>query len=198
MSFLTDPAEYDYSVAPNICDVCYDVGKTPASLFLCFTGIMIGNLWVPGDEPPPNGPWEIPVTGPCRWAATLGGFDFVYDHVMAVTVLNVNVTGAGNVFTKAIPQLCSKWFENSIVGAIGNKYHGGTAQVVPLLEGNTLSIQDIMALISDDPYWAKWCNPKPADADSTVYKFYKGRETTPSGSRPPTGGTNIKIKIDNP
>lgn len=183
MSIDTNPELYSYAVPPNECPACYDANKSPDSLFLCFAGIMPGDNWNPGFPPPPNGCFEIPVFAPCRWTGTVGLFDFDYGHIVGFTFVDCHLGIGGGAFFTAILNLCVTWFANGRAVPAGNIYYGGHCKVVPPLAGGAFSFPELMALLSDDPLWAEWCNPVPAPGDSTVYKFYNAQDAT-----------NIKIK----
>lgn len=187
MSFPIDPSLYEYSIPPKVCPACFDLGKTPESLFLCFADIKIGATWIPADPPPPNGVWEIPVSAACQWIASVGLYDFDYRPVDIATTLRVDVTGGGLIFLDQNQPACSVWWSNEIIAPAGVKYYGGFCQVVPPLAGDSFSAADLLALLSDDPLWALWCNPKPTSTGATVYKLYNPRDRT-----------NIHIKHQSP
>lgn len=185
MSIATNPELYDYSVPPNVCPLCYDVGKTPETLFLCFSEIKIGALWTPADPPPPNGTFAVVPTNPCKWQVTASGFDFYYQSIMGDTECGCNITGGGLCFGGLFEGDCHLWFDNALVAPGGNKYYDGSCGVVPSLEGGIYSIAWILQLLSKDPIWATWINPIPISEQLTVYKLYNAIDHT-----------NIKIKID--
>ncbi len=185
MSFTTDIANYSYAVPPLHCDLCNDANKTPATLFLCFSNIQQGNNWIPADPPPPNGVVEVPLTALCRYDDTVGLYDYRYVMVAGKTLCFAQVTGAMNAFYFLLIPTCQLSFDNQIINPVGNKYYGGSCQVVPPLEGGIWSVPELLALMSDDPHWADWLNPIPMTNEQTVYKLYKGHSQV-----------NIKIKID--
>lgn len=183
MSFLVDPDLYDYSTPPNVCPLCFDADKSPEIIFINVADIKIGDLWVPADPPPPNGNWAVHISAPCVWSETIGAFDFALHYQVDRTSLDIDVTGGAGCFLHLDLVPCTQWFQNEQLNPAVHKYYEGYARVVPVLEGGAYSIQELMALFSDDPTWAKYCNPIADDAESTVYKLYN-----------PLDHTNVKIK----
>lgn len=184
MSFLTDPDLYGYAVAPDICNACYDVNKSPKTLLVALTGIQIGQAWTPADPPPPNGVWELTANGVCRW--TLAD---VYNFVLAVdapgaTMRATTAPPAVIAFNNVPLAACSGVFTSLLTDIPANKFFGGNASVVLPLPGGADSVQEIMESLAMDPFSQHWNNPRSTDDDQTVYNIASHLNRT-----------NIKIKV---
>ena len=170
---------------PNQCPACYDPGETPNCVWGCFAGIKIGALWVPADPDPPNGPFALFANAACSWITVAAGCDFLHRNLGPFTQTLVNVTGGVNVFFRQQLGICKLWSANAIAAPAGNKYYGGWCMVVPSLEGGSWSIPESLQLLSEDPFWAQWLNPRPNTGEDVFYNLYDG-----------TNRVNVKIKID--
>jgi len=187
MSFLTDPDLYDYAIGPNICNACYDIGKSPDQLFLAVQGILTGQAWLPADPPPPNGLYQLSPAAACWWSLLIGIWDIQLQTNLPQTRLIITGVPALTAFTKVTPAACTNWLASEITDGPLVKYYTGEAAVVPPLPGGADSIQDLMQSLAMDPYSKHWCNPRPSDDDATVYTISSH-----------INKTNIKIKQQTP
>ncbi len=187
MSFIVNPEEYDYGTAPNICPACFDINKSPDSVFLCVNGILPGDNFFGIDPGAPFGIFEIHTDAPCQWHEVVGAFDFFYGIIGINTVCSIGVVAGPNVFSDTILGHCKYAFTNVFNFPAGRTYYKGQVRVVVPLEGGVLSVQEIALLLANETNWAKWCNPIYKSDTETVYKFYKR-----------TGKTNIKILVEDP
>lgn len=170
---------------PFQCPACYDPLSTPNCVYACFADIKIGDIWALPDPVPPNDPIPLFASAACQWTRTIAGYTFLYKHLGPFTQMLVTEIGAGPCFSRLTLGLCHLWFSNAIVNPIGNKWYDGFCMVVPALEGGSWSIPDLLQLISEDPTWAKWLNPRPDTGQDVFYNLYDGPNRV-----------NVKLKID--
>ena len=169
MSIECDPTKYDYSTAPLICNTCFDVDKTPDSLFINIEGVTMGLATEGVDPDPPNGVWELNIVGACHFQKIIGAwtFDVVFNAVD--TVVNVTSAGTDPGFGAMAPNPC-KWFLlNSRVNPAAWDYVGGSATLIPYLDGGQFSIQELFSLINMGAGERVFCNPRPLDTGETSY-----------------------------
>lgn len=186
MGFLTDPDLYGYEVGANKCDFCYPVGKTPSVLFLCLSGIKIGDLWGPADPPPPNGFWRLDVTGPCAWQGVIDGITYTYQSNAPGSLISAGVPATYWMFNAA-GIACLKWAVNQWQNPAIRLYYDGAAKIVNPCEDNGFVVSDVMDLLAMDPHQEFWVDPYPTETDETVYRFTKDDDHT-----------NVLIKHENP
>lgn len=184
MSFDPNPDLYEYEPPPNVCLGCFEVGKSPASLFVNFSGIKIGAGWLPLDPEPPNGIYEITASAPCRWNRTIGPWNFDYNMIGGGS--NVQIWDGGLLFpfTQQLLNPCELWFANFQQNPIFT-YFGGWCVVTPPLPGGTFSEVELLDLVGIDTIRQTWANPRPAPADISFHTISRAADAT-----------NIKIKFD--
>jgi len=171
MSIDTTPPGGGTAPAGESCPLCYG-GSTPDIQWCCFAGIEIGNNWAGPDPPPPNGPHGLIAIDPCHWFLNDGNFTYDYQIAGGNSILACDAIGIGQVFRHTIAANCRLWFSNQLAAAAGNWYYSGFCMVVPPIAGGSWSIPELLELISTDPEWAQWLNPRPASADRTFYNLY--------------------------
>lgn len=169
MSIPCDPDLYDYSVAPNVCPVCFDADKTPDSIFVNIQGVAMGQA-VPGVDPdPPNGTWELPVTGPCAFGAVFGPWTFSLTYNGPETLFTVQAGGVGFGFGAGDPGNCTNWLANAQQFPLVDDYYGGFANFVPYLEGGEFSAEQLLELVVVEPGDHTYAKPRPHNDGDTVY-----------------------------
>lgn len=185
MSIVNQPPGEGASPPPSFqCLACYDVGSTAITVYMCLAGIKIGAAWVPGDPPPPNGVHILTIVANCAWT-NLGANEYVYMMLGPFTFVVSRIAGGVMYFFYQGLPTCQLWQPNSLANPAGVKYYGGWCMVVPQIEGGAWSLPELMHLMDDDQYWAKFINPRPAAGNQTFYNIYEEK-----------GRTGVKIKID--
>lgn len=186
MSFPTDPNLYTFLPDPTGCSVCFDPGKTPATQFVQFTGILTGDTWSAGDPPPPNGLFEITNPSGCFW---------IFDD--GVTVVNLNFAALSTILFSVVVSLgvtaffanplltCETELFNGFTTPGGRKYFSGSASVMNPLESGTRNNIELMALLNIQPEIRTFCNPQ-AIATNILSTRYSQRN----------GRTDVYIKYD--
>lgn len=187
MAFSTNLANYSYSADPNPCNACFDPGKTPDKIFLCFAEIQIGALWTPADPPPPFGSFELSHNGFCDWELIGVDYTFLYQTVPDFSDVTVLTPGFDTAFWKRHVGICHNWWENFAQVPAGNKWFGGYCLLINTLPGGISDITDLMQLMSDSPDWADWLSSVPVVADTASYQFSKHQDHT-----------NVRILMDVP
>lgn len=172
MAIDTDPDLYDFSVPPDICNACFDVGKTPDILFVCLSGILPGDLWVGGDLPPPNGIWPVHTFGACHWKETVSGYPFSYQPTIGgFTSLLVGIVGL-EYFVGGDPAICKIWMANVNVNPVINKYYGGYATLMTALTGGN----DVLSNLMDDMVLRRetqnFISPGPMATNRSTMKYF--------------------------
>lgn len=185
MSIDTTPPDGGFPPPGFECLTCYPGGGTSQRLFMCCQGIEIGDLWTSADPDPPNDSFPIDASANCIWTSNLSGFDFSYRFFGGFTQVQVRIPAGANAFFQFSAPACGIWFQNLIQSPVGQKYFGGWCTVLPQLTNGPFSMPDLLELLSDDPTWAAWLQPRPMESDQVVYGLYGG----------PTH-SNIRIKID--
>lgn len=173
------------AVPPDVCPLCYEIGKTPTFLVIFFSGIKIGALWNRGDPDPPNIYHLAHNTAACTWTSLIETFDAEYRTFPGIAFLELWNAAVGPAFLGTRFHECLSWFPNTIINPATSRYYGGFGIVIPPLEGGAWSLPEIMALLSEDPDWAQYLKARPTEANSVFYNLYKGNSLV-----------NIKIKID--
>jgi hypothetical protein len=172
MSYLSDPADYNFVTTPDECDACYPADETPVSLFLQLTGIAAGSAWSPGDPAPPNGLFELTYNVQCNWLGSSGPYSMIYGFVFPNWVLSVGVSALGTAFINSSEPDCTVAFDNSINSPTGNVYYGGSGLVTSpknLDYPSPLAVMDLLGLDPLDDYWIR---PIPFDDYQAVTGFY--------------------------
>lgn len=170
MSFSLDPALDEY--AAGDCLTCYAAGKTPKYLYVCFTGIEIGDNWIPGvDPPPPNGVHRVEWSMACDWGALEGNIGFAYRGDGDWSRLQVYDPWI-EIFDSGIQPACILYFENSIVNPVGNKYYDGFAIVISTLPGNIYSESDLVKLLNIERTENLFANVYPMDHDQSAHTIF--------------------------
>lgn len=185
MSFSTDPTNFEFSTPPNVCNACFDAGKTPKQVIVSVAGIGIGNNWAPGDPPPPFGDYIIEVDAPCEWSKTIDGYVIEYNNVGALAEVLIHDGAGTNYFWSWLPAACITFFNNFVQNPAGVKYFGGAVNVIDPLGDGPFNLSAALALFNIDPAVRTFAAFKPIDADSTVIRFTRR-----------IGRDNIAIKLD--
>lgn len=178
MSFDSDPALYDYAAPPNVCPACFAAGQTPATLFLCLSGILRGDLWVPANGPAPNGIWQLTVSGPCAWTDAIPAIQISYVPSPAVTDLVVQSLPGGFMFLRFGAPTCQIWMPNDIVGPALAVFYSGFAMIIDPTVTGPLTETDLLEFMDDSPDSTLWVNPRPKSATETVYTFSRRSDST--------------------
>jgi hypothetical protein len=144
-----------------------------------------GDLWMPGDPNPPNGNRAVHINARCNWTCVLAGCQYTYQVTRTTTRFSAKILGSPNFFFKQVPHTCAIWAANTLNNPVTSKLYGGWATAVPELEGVPFALPDLMALMSEEIYWAKWLMPRPMAANQVVYGIYDVLDKT-----------NVRIKID--
>lgn len=184
MSFNANPDLYEYGTPPNVCPACFDAGKSPDSLFACFSGIEIGALWAPPLPAAPNGIYELLPINPCLWELNVGIWRIRLDLRFGVSVLEIWDSGFVWGFMKNTGVPCSPYFINNIVDP-AREYYNGFGLAVPPLPGDDFSSDELLDLLGIDPRSDVWVNPRPMSAGAAVHSLSRGRDST-----------NIKVLYD--
>ena len=140
---------------------------------------------MPGDPDPPNGNVAAHITAPCNWQCNVAGCQFVYQVTPGITKFSAKIIGFPNFFFAQLGFQCGIWAANTLNNPVGKKLYGGWATVVPEMVGVPFALPDLMALMSEEVYWARWLMPRPMENDQVVYGIYDR-----------FGSTNVSIKID--
>ncbi len=178
MSINTDPDLYDYSPPIDNCNTCFVVNETSEQLLFFIGGIQVGNLWAAPDPPPPNGIILIENIGGCTWFLDDGVYDYMWTNLIFDFNCTIATVGGDPIFNGNPTAPCTYGHTNAFAVPAGNKYFDGFVQLLPTKIGGEDSLPAVMALLSDDPVWAKYANPQPIDEVQTVHKFYDPRDRT--------------------
>lgn len=185
MSFLIDPSLYAYATPPNVCPACYAAGKSPASVFCNLSGIETGFAWVPGNDPPPNGVYELPASAPCTWSAVFGNWTFTYENVApnaSITIMHA-VMGLG--FFDIVVPVCSLWFTNQQLEPPILKWCKGQCVVFAPLVGGAFSMEGLANLIVMDLSNPTYATPRPKPNQESVTTLSRRSDST-----------NLHVKFD--
>lgn len=187
MAFSTNLDDYSYSAHVDPCNVCCDPGKTPETMFLCFSEIQIGDLWTPADPPPPFGSYELTHIGTCDWKLIGADFTFLYHTVMGWSDVFVYTPILESCFWHPGDAPCLNWFTNFQQVPAGEKWFGGYCVLINTLPGGYPDITDQLKLMSDSTDWADWLSSVPRGANTASYQFSKHQDHT-----------NVRILMDVP
>ena len=185
MSFDADPAQYDYSVAPNVCPACFAAGETPEKLFVNLSGIQQGALWLPANGPPANGIFEVAITAPCSWIDAIGGMLINYVPSPAATNLVVQRPVGDFQFQFAGVPVCQIWMPNDQAAPAGWIFWGGFCMIVDPTVTGILTTEELLELFALPYHETLWANPRPKSNGETVYTMSSRADHT-----------NIKILVD--
>lgn len=152
---------------------------------MCFSGIKRGNLWIPTDPPPPNGIFIVDIHASCHWTGADATWKYSYRIFGGNTLVNCADFLAVSAFKNTHIGVCQLWHPNVQINPVIETYYDGWCMVVPQTEGGSWSIPELLSLLSEDPLWAQWLNPRPTVNDFTFYNLYDGPNRV-----------NVKIKID--
>lgn len=169
MSFLTDPALYDYEPPPKVCGICFGAGDTPSSIFLCVQGVQMGTAVEGIDPNPPNGIFELTPSAPCLFEAVIGAHTFLYQPSPAQSTLQILSPDPQRSFIDQNPPTCRINFTNSLVNPAADPYFGGRAVVVPPLTCDLDNMEDLMSSLPWDPRTETYANPRPFSATETIF-----------------------------
>jgi len=148
MGIIPTPSEYGVN-----CAACWPAGETPKYLKVFFSGIKMGDLWLPEYGSPQNGYFDVKqVSGsPCDWYGDTSSYTRVWYEVTADTsYLKMKTPGTESQFLKTYDEGCVKSFVNSIQDPKWAHFCGGTAYVC---EPMTLAavIASVTPLADPDP-----------------------------------------------
>ncbi len=184
MSFDPNPDLYDYAVPPNVYPACFNLGKSPESVFINVSGIKIGAIWGPVDPEPPNGNFEISAFAPCRWKQFIAPWEFDYRLFVGQSLLFIWDIGLHFPFTSNPQTDCTLWFD-AFQQDPGAKYYSGQAIVTPPLPGGSFSEIELLDLVGLDTIKQTWANPRAAADEISFHTISRRFDST-----------NIKIKFD--
>lgn len=171
MSFLTDPNLYEVDLI-NFPDLqCHTALTTPVILFLNLSDIQIGDDWLPGDPPPPNGTWELIHVISSKWDLTTTDFQFEISEDLGVTALIVQLLDFTPIFFNLLTTNCPNRFENDFTNPTGRKYFGGSAILTSPLDTGPNSLQAQMALLNINPFGQNWVKVTNTGANQTTNRF---------------------------
>jgi len=111
------------------CARCFDFLKAPLVMRMSVQGIAKGNDWTPVDPEPPNGTYLLQNQGLCDFVEFQALSSGTCTFHAGGTQMTVFVFGVGPAFVSNTANQCWQTGINSIVGAVGNVYHGGSAMV---------------------------------------------------------------------
>lgn len=176
MGFQTGDDQVSYG---NDCAFCWAPGKTPAIIFIRFTGIKTGDLWVPGDGSAPNYETSLPQrSDPCEFFRTLGPIDFATNFFVNRVWVIIAGWPWGLAFDGTVMQPCVSYVPNDRIVPAGNHFYGGAAQL-GFLPGTTVSaihhVQDQLNMEHSNETFA---SPLPLDAVNSVMRFGRRFDAT--------------------
>lgn len=120
------PPDIEYG---NNCLACFPAGFTPATVYASIAGVMIGDLWIPGNPYPPNGMFELPQLNGCQWGDFFGPWTVVYNANGGAAWLESSWAGLPQGFDSGNKAPCTNAFTNIHQNKALTKYYGGAAQV---------------------------------------------------------------------
>ena len=170
MSFELNEDLYEYSVPPDVCLGCYDVGKSPQSVIVSFSGIRTGAAWAPPDPPPPNGTFEVQVSGPCLWVTDFGFWEVRYENLAGNSGVVIWDPLLSAAFSSHVIPACQLWFSNNLMNP-AFKYYDGHCIITPPLPGGSFSEIDLAESVGMDLSLETWANPRPLDGLEVVHAF---------------------------
>ena len=176
---------YSYTSDPDPCNTCFNINKTPETMYLCFSDIKIGALWTPADPPPPFGAFEITHQGFCIWEGSDANYAYQFATVPDFSDVIIHTPGFDTIFWQRHVGICFNWWVNAISVPAGNKWYGGYCLLLNTLPDGIAGISDILELMSDSPDWADFLRPGAMATQTGTYLLYKRQDNT-----------TIKIKID--
>lgn len=171
MSFPTQSDSYGYGVAPNICNLCFNVGETPDPIFMCIAGIERSPLAGGGDPPAPSGVFELSPNGACHWDATIDNYIFDFQTGVGLSNVHVDHTGGQTFFFATSGVQCNPWFPNSYTNPAVRKYVGGWLILCHPMQDGMIPVPDIMALLNIAPAEETFCRVFPMATSQAVYRF---------------------------
>jgi len=89
---------YSYTSDPDPCNTCFNINKTPETMYLCFSDIKIGALWTPADPPPPFGAFEITHQGFCIWEGSDANYAYQFATVPDFSDVIIHTPGFDTIF----------------------------------------------------------------------------------------------------
>lgn len=184
MSFDPNPDLYSYEAPPNVCLGCFDVGKSPSSVFVNFSGIKIGAGWAPPDPEPPNGIFEVQAFAPCVWRTDFGFWEIILDYTGGNSSIVIWDPLFNAAFNRGLAAGCQVWFSNNILNP-AFKWYDGNCVITPPLPGGVFSEVELLDLVGIDTIRQTWANPRPAPADISFHTISRGADAT-----------NVKIKFN--
>jgi len=133
------------------CLAVFPAGETPQVVWSSFSEIKKGNLWAPGDPPPPNGIHELVQIGPgqpCKYAK----IDFPFFYQFSLTSIPIqqcaiSFAGQPNPFFLTAPKPNATYhFTNGNQNPIGFHYYSGFCQVAFVPPSPSPSLTDLAQL----------------------------------------------------
>lgn len=168
---LTDLSLYQYAVAPNVCDACFDAGKSPHEYFVCVSGVKIGDAWNPGELGPPYSWFPCTPIGVCSWQYVDARYVCTLAPVGPNMRLQIHSRVPSLIFTSTPGGLCTRLFFNEIVDPVGNPFYSGRAMLLAPLKGGSFSLDEAMEIITDVPDPFDWDNPSVTVDGNFLHKF---------------------------
>ena len=186
MSYDSDPVLWPFGTPPNVCTLCYPVGRSPGPVALSVSGIQVGQAWVSGDPPPPNGTWILPAFGPCVWKLT--DSNFVFQHAMvSPSIVQITLLDLTPVFFRPFGTSCQTHYNSQLTDIPIFKYFGGSAILRPAQVNTTNNVPSIMDMVGIPAEAGTAVSPRPMTTKETVYVFARNRDAS-----------NIHVKVNTP
>lgn len=126
----------EQSISGEDCELCYPTHKTPKYVYASFSGISIGQAWVPGIPVPPNRTFKlVQVTG-CKWVLAVFPWHVQYEAVTVglpgvgsqLIIRWVSVVGLLVFFNQNILR-CITGFNNQVTDPPPHLWHGGAGWI---------------------------------------------------------------------
>lgn len=113
------------------CLDCFLPGRTPRWMYLSFTGIEIGPLWVPPMDPPPNYIVMLEqVPGvPCHWQLVISWMSFLYRTSAVDSAINCQHFATTSPFDAADGGPLQTYFVSRNAPPAPLAFYSGTCQV---------------------------------------------------------------------
>lgn len=170
------------------CFICFGPGLTPRDMYVSFSGIEEGDLWVPADGPPLNGTFLIQQTGPlpCLWRNP------AWPNPAVFWSSGLNTSECGMTFPVGVIHFyrllgakCLWYFTNSLIAPAGNHFYGGQAQVFVHSGSVPPSISEVYDQLNIEKLWEAPFEVFPINGQEMNVRIARKKD-----------GTNIMIRVD--
>lgn len=126
MGIPTDPGYELYE--SDDCN-CWPVGSTPKKLWVNFSGIIQGDLWTPGNPPPPNKIFIVEYASACTWINEGVTYQIYFTIQPAFSAVQIFVVDVDFAFDSNFAGVCAGNYTNRLTGS-GQIYGGGKATIL--------------------------------------------------------------------